>query len=61
MLLAPGALFIGHTADAELFRGNTGRLLQIAAEAGLRPQDAGVVNDRLGRPTFQLYLLAAPR
>ena len=61
MLLTPGALFVGHIADAELFRGNTGRLLRIASEVGLRPQDAGVVKDRIGRPTFQLYLFAGTR
>jgi hypothetical protein len=55
MLSVEGALFTGHTKDAELFAGDTDRLLEVAAEAGYRREMLATILDRAGRPTLELY------
>ncbi len=54
-LAIPGALFVGHTKEAEIFPGDTERLLKAANEAGLRPDLLVTIKDSFGRPTFEVY------
>ena len=51
----PGALFVGHAKDAEIFTGDTTRLLQVAADAGFRQEMVSSISDRAGRPTLEMY------
>lgn len=55
MLSIPGALFIGHSRDSEIFAGDTTRLMQAAADEGMRPDHLLTIGDSFGRPTFELY------
>jgi hypothetical protein len=58
MLALPGALFVGHTKEAEMFPGDTARLLEVAGDAGLRRELLATINDSFGRPTFEVFRFA---
>ena len=60
-LAVPDAVFIVHTNLAEIFPGNTERLMQAASEAGLHAQVLATIPDSFGRPIFQVYRFAADR
>jgi 4-amino-4-deoxy-L-arabinose transferase-like glycosyltransferase len=55
MFTIPGALFVGHTKDAEMFPGDTARLLRIANDAGVGTELLATIPDSFGRPTFEIY------
>ena len=62
LLEAPGALFIGHTPEIEIFPGDRARLLQAATDSGLRREMVKTISDRAGRPTLEVYrFVAVPR
>ncbi|HEV2446377.1 MAG TPA: glycosyltransferase family 39 protein [Candidatus Sulfopaludibacter sp.] len=51
----PGALFVGHTKDAEIFPGDTARLLEVASQSGFRAELLATIADGVGRPVFEVY------
>jgi 4-amino-4-deoxy-L-arabinose transferase-like glycosyltransferase len=57
MLAIPGALFVGHPKDSEIFAGDTAKFLQEAADEGLRPRRVITIGDSFGRPTFEVYAI----
>ncbi len=61
LLAGAGYLFIGRTADEEIFRGNTARLTAAAAVAGYRRELLETISDRFGRPAFEVYRFVPAR
>jgi len=53
-----GNLYIAHTREAQVFPANE-RFLKLAAESGYRRESMAVIADSFGRPTFEVYRLAA--
>lgn len=59
-LAIPDAVFVVHTSLAEIFPGNTERLMQAASQAGLHGQALATIPDSFGRPIFQVYRFVQP-
>lgn len=59
-LSIPDAVFVVHTNLAEIFPGNTERLMQAAAAGGFHAQLLATIPDSFGRPIFQVYRFAQP-
>jgi 4-amino-4-deoxy-L-arabinose transferase-like glycosyltransferase len=59
MVAQPGAIFLGHTADLELFHGFGARLEKFAESLDYRRDRLTVIADRHGRPTFEVYRFVA--
>jgi len=55
ILAGDGYLFVGRTADQEIFRGNTARIVTAAQAAGYRREMVDTISDGFGRPTFEIY------
>ncbi|HEX8986031.1 MAG TPA: hypothetical protein VF767_11375 [Bryobacteraceae bacterium] len=55
MLARKDAIFLGHTEGNEINTGTAARLEALGQSVGLRKQAVRVVNDRMGRPIFELY------
>jgi hypothetical protein len=51
----PSYLFVGRTADLEMFQKNTARLNAAAAAAGYRRDILEVIPDSFTRPTFEVF------
>jgi hypothetical protein len=50
-----GGLFIGHTPELEIQPGTGKKFEQAAAAFGFRKELLETINDRCGRPTFEVY------
>ncbi len=59
MVTQPGDLFVGHSADLELFHGFSARLERFAESLGYHRNLLAVIADRHGRPTFEVYRFVA--
>jgi len=55
MVSIPGALFVTHTKETEIFHGNAERLVKAAADAGFRAERVVTLGDTFGRPTFEVF------
>jgi 4-amino-4-deoxy-L-arabinose transferase-like glycosyltransferase len=55
MIADPANLFIGHTAQFEVFKGNQQRLLKFAAENGYERAVIVLVPDSRGRNVYEVY------
>jgi 4-amino-4-deoxy-L-arabinose transferase-like glycosyltransferase len=55
MLATPGALFVGHTEGNEIMSGVSARMEALASSAGYQKQVVRVIEDRAGRPVFEVY------
>jgi hypothetical protein len=60
MLRDPDAIFVGHVAEREAFRGVGAHLQARAAAIGLRREVLRVVADSNGRPVFEVSRMAPP-
>lgn len=59
-ILADGAnLYVAHTGNAQVFPDNP-KFLTRAAGFGYRPVSLAIISDSFGRPTFEVYRMAAP-
>lgn len=59
-LSIPDAVFVVHTPAAEIFPGDTERLLQEASEGGFHAELLAAIPDSFGRPVFQVYRFTQP-
>lgn len=59
-LSVPDAVFVVHTSQAEIFPGNTERLMRAASEGGFHAELLATIPDSFGRPVFQVYRYARP-
>jgi hypothetical protein len=55
MISEPGNLFIGHTTEFEVFKGNQQRLLKFAADEGYTRAVIVLVPDSRGRNVYEVY------
>jgi hypothetical protein len=55
---AQGAIFVGHTEGNEVTGGVALPLEELARSAGLHKRVIRVIDDRVGRPTFEIYRFA---
>jgi len=54
------AIFVGHVAGEEVFRGSRERVSRAAENAGLRKQVIQIIADSHGRPAFEIFRWAPP-
>ncbi len=59
MFADPDALFVAHTADKTVFTDVPARFEAALKAAGYRKEQVRTVADRLGRPVFEMFRLAA--
>jgi hypothetical protein len=55
MLQEKGVIYVGHTDDNQIFPERNERMMAAAAAAGYRKRIVRVVEDRQGRPIFEVY------
>jgi len=55
MLAASGGVFVGHSEGNEVMTGVSAKLTRVASEAGYRKDVLRVIEDRRGRPVFEVY------
>jgi hypothetical protein len=58
-LASPDNVFLAHTKDFEFFAGNNEKLVNFAAQAGLRREIRATIDDSYGRPVYEVYRFAA--
>jgi hypothetical protein len=57
----PGAVFLAHAPQAEVFPGSSEKLVEAARQAGYRKELLANIPDSFGRPVFEAYrFVAAP-
>ncbi|HUA21194.1 MAG TPA: glycosyltransferase family 39 protein [Bryobacteraceae bacterium] len=58
MVADPSNIFVGHTQNAEIVRGNAEELIQFASESGYSRRLLAVISDSYGRPEFEVFRFA---